>query len=401
MTWLRFLELGLSLSVQVALMVVVCQGLGRCVNTRGLCRLWTTCHVLTLLLTVAALALPHPRFISPPRGLATPLLVGLVTLGTLLGQALFHVWLAGAGGMLFLTVWGMVRTSRFIQTCQPVDPTVLRLSDLDLTDGACGDGLHGPPEASATTTVQLLSSRSISSPFCWQFHRPCIVLPEYLLTFDRGQLRFVVRHEQEHLRTGHPLQLFLQRCGEIVFWFHPLVWWASRQVMVSREYACDAAAINSPTEVARYLRTLLAIVERGAPHGDGAIQPLAFLGTRSMIASRTKRLLELARGTAGRPQPRLSNRVASASLVLLAVLAMTIWLPVDVRASSRSRWSPWPTWTARVLHDFGIHARDFEGEEANDEVQDFRDGGIEDDDDLPPREVSQRGGWSALEPAHQ
>ena len=379
MTWMQFLELGLSLSLQVTLVVVLCHWLGRFVNPREQCRLWTTCFVMTLLLSVAALTLPHLRLFSWSTNVATPNFVGLVTLEMQLGKTLFFVWLAGSGVMLLLTVYGMIQTSRFLKTCQPVDPEVLRFSDLD--DKATLSPI-------ATREVQLLSSKSVVSPFCWQFHRPCIVLPEYLLTIDRDQLRFVVRHEQEHLRTGHPLQLFLQRCVEIVFWFHPLVWWAARQVTVSREVACDVAAVNSPADIVKYLRTLLSIVERSAMPSHWALRPLAFLGTRSVIASRTRRLVELARGTTAARPPQLSGQAASAGLVAASVLTMAIWLPVDLLGPSASGWSPWPKWTAGVLHDFGIHARDFEAQGSRDNLQELIDPD-DGDDDLPRRETSE------------
>ena len=49
-----------------------------------------------------------------------------------------------------------------------------------------------------------------------------------------------------------------------------------------------------------------------------------------------------------------------AHLVLTTILIAFVWLPIDVLASSHSNWSPWPTWSASVLHDFGVSARDFD-----------------------------------------
>ena len=47
--------------------------------------------------------------------------------------------------------------------------------------------------------------------------------------------------------------------------------------------------------------------------------------------------------------------------VLIACAAMTmLWVPIDLGASTRSLWSPWPSWSARALQSVGIAARDYE-----------------------------------------
>ena len=47
-------------------------------------------------------------------------------------------------------------------------------------------------------------------------------------------------------------------------------------------------------------------------------------------------------------------------LVAFACLLFLVWIPTDPLASSRSVWSPWPKWTAKTLHCFGINLRDYE-----------------------------------------
>jgi hypothetical protein len=47
-------------------------------------------------------------------------------------------------------------------------------------------------------------------------------------------------------------------------------------------------------------------------------------------------------------------------LLLTTLACSQLWLPTSPLASSRSRWSPWPTWTATTLHAFDISVRDYE-----------------------------------------
>ncbi|MCA9066873.1 MAG: M56 family metallopeptidase, partial [Planctomycetaceae bacterium] len=187
--------------------------------------------------------------------------------------------------------------------------------------------------------------------------------PEYLLSFEPEQLRFILRHELEHLRTGHPLQVFLQHTVEVLFWFHPLVWWASGQSAVTREFACDDAAMETPRETVDYLKTLLAIVEHTVQEQDRGV--LAFARHRRLMAVRARRLVEKARNIVPAPGPirvtqLVMNQGGSALLCGITVVLCLLWLPVNVTASPRAAWSPWPTWSASALHNFGINTRDFE-----------------------------------------
>lgn len=353
-TW--FLELAASLSLQVALVVLATFLLTRFVRgPRFVEWMWSASYVVLLATVLAALLLPHPRWIPRIGGeLSRPAASELLTLQMSLGRTLFAVWLCGAVGLWAWMLAQSIRTARFLKTCQevPVDHPALV---------ECRDVLNLASTVSpGKSSVRVLSSAAVAGPFCWQFHRPCIVLPEFLLGLDPRELRFIVRHELAHLRTGHPLQLFLQRVVEVLFWFHPLIWWAARQVSRSREFACDDAAIDRPAQVADYLRTLLIVVEHSAVESERGSPALAFGRSAGIIAERARRLAAIARF--GWPASSSWCRFVSAGLAWSAIVLVSfgLWLPVDVAASPRSTWSPWPHWSANVLREFGITARDFE-----------------------------------------
>jgi bla regulator protein blaR1 len=211
--------------------------------------------------------------------------------------------------------------------------------------------------------VRLVSTATVTSPFCWQFHQPYIVIPEKLLTFDQEDLKFILRHELAHLRTGHPLQVFLQRAIEIAFWFHPVVWWASREWSLAREFQCDDEAVESRSDIVRYLKTLLSIAEQAS--GDHQLAAtLAFIRNRCEMAERARRLVRIAQHDDRTETQHTHQRrigIQAASLIAIALVSISIvWVPVNVLASPAARWSPWPAWTAHVLHDFGVQTRDFE-----------------------------------------
>ena len=354
MTSTQFLELAISLSVQVALVIIMVQWLGRLVNSERMqCRLWTLCYVVLLALIGVALLFPHPRLFQPWASISTQNVSTLVTIEMQLGRVLFYVWLTGAAISLIVFLIRSFQVYRFLNTCQPVD-----CDQFNTVENR--NGIPELPTVPLKKRLRLLTSTRLTTPFCSQFHYPYIVVPEYLLGFDRQKFNFIIRHELEHLKTGHPLQLFLQRVIEVIFWFHPMVWWASQQSAISREFACDEAAIDSPSDISMYLRTLLTIMEYAASQADETPTTLAFGRGKSIVAKRARRLLQIAKSEQLNAQARISGPTAIFSLVMVTVLIGFVWLPVDVLASSRTNWSPWPTWSAGILHDFGIPARDFD-----------------------------------------
>lgn len=345
---IQFLEYFISVSVQVALIVAVTHWISRIADSeRATCRLWMGCFVTLLFAAASGMVLPHFRLAHPWTEVPTETAISLAHWQLGVGSILLGVWMLGVTIALLLFAWQLFQSHRFIQSCMPI-----RLDNLVDEQTAA--------ELEAESPLRIFVSSVSTSPFCWQMHSPCIVLPESILSMSPRELALIIRHETEHLRTGHPLHLFVQRLAEAIFWYHPMVWWASHQVALAREFACDDAAVESPTEIADYLRTLLKVVESGTENGDRNPAHLAFGRGQSLIASRARRLVEIAqRGRA--PGHAWKSTISwglsiTTSVIVLAVL----WLPVNVLASPRSSWSPWPSWSANVLHDFGIQAPDYE-----------------------------------------
>lgn len=359
MTPTQFLELFFSVSLQAAVVVTAAHWIGRLVDDeRTQCQLWTACFSLLLLLVANALVFPHVRLFQPMRPLTKPLAAGIVSLELQAGRVLFWGWLAGCVVSLGLFVYRSIMAEKFLRTCRPVDPDVISLSAV-ISPGPERDAFQVDRQV-----VQLVSSPAVTSAFCWQFHKPYIVIPDSLLTYQHDQLRFILRHELAHLKTGHPMQVFLQRTVEIVFWFHPMVWWSSRESALAREFVCDDMAVETRSDIVAYLKTLLTIAEQNVLTDDPQVGSLAFVRNPNLMAERARRLVGKAQqpsSTDGdRPGTRFLKRSAPASLIVMTLLTSLLWLPVNVLASPAATWSPWPTWTAHVLHDFGLPARDFE-----------------------------------------
>lgn len=92
--------------------------------------------------------------------------------------------------------------------------------------------------------VLLLESYLIESPVTLGYWKPVILLPVSLLTtIPVAQIEAVLLHELYHIKyRDYCINLF-QTAIEIVFFYHPLVWWLSRIIREEREYRCDDATV--------------------------------------------------------------------------------------------------------------------------------------------------------------
>lgn len=96
--------------------------------------------------------------------------------------------------------------------------------------------------------VRILVSQANLGPMVFGSYRPVLVLPEVLVDAKSpAELEPIIAHELLHARRGDTTLGALQFVAQLLWWFHPLVWWASRQSNRVSERCCDE-------EVLAYLR---------------------------------------------------------------------------------------------------------------------------------------------------
>ena len=112
--------------------------------------------------------------------------------------------------------------------------------------------------------VHLLVTDSPFGPAAFGLLRPTVLLPGPLLR-DLGpdQLELILAHELVHIRRWDALLSRLQLAVQVLWWFHPLVWWANREASRERERCCDEEVVAGlGCDPARYARSLLEVLER-------------------------------------------------------------------------------------------------------------------------------------------
>lgn len=119
------------------------------------------------------------------------------------------------------------------------------------------------------------------APFVCGLRRPVLVLPaELTLELQGAELQQVIAHELAHVRRHDLLWGWIPQVARMLYFFHPVAYWASNRIQLERELACDQEALRAAGgDPAEYAQTLVRVVDfssrpadpfRFATTGEGA-----------------------------------------------------------------------------------------------------------------------------------
>ncbi len=183
----------------------------------------------------------------------------------------WHWSWAWYGGMIASAAWlllGWVRATRLVRRSEP-----------------------WLPDIATARRVRIHRSVEIAVPLTTGVFRPIILLPKTAATWSLDRLNVVLAHELAHVERFDCLTQLLASFASIIYWFHPLVWFASAQLRRERERACDDAVINRGTKCSEYAEHLLGIAT--SLQSKGAELAVTILFFRSQdLQQRLKDLLD-------------------------------------------------------------------------------------------------------------
>jgi hypothetical protein len=78
----------------------------------------------------------------------------------------------------------------------------------------------------------------------WGTLRPGVLLPEAAGGWPAARLHAVVLHELVHVQRHDLVAQVAAQAACCLYWFHPMVWPAVRQLRKERETACDDAVLS-------------------------------------------------------------------------------------------------------------------------------------------------------------
>jgi beta-lactamase regulating signal transducer with metallopeptidase domain len=164
----------------------------------------------------------------------------------------------------------------------------------------------------------------ISVPVVLGIWRPMILLPASLAVgLTPEQFQTLLLHELAHIRRFDPAVNVLQRVVEAMLFFHPAVWWISRQVGLERENACDDAVLHLDHQRIQYADALLRLAELCTEGGTECGALAATGGNHSQFRRRILRLL----GVAEKPpvQPTTAGVLTSVLMAATILFSPMIW----------------------------------------------------------------------------
>lgn len=119
------------------------------------------------------------------------------------------------------------------------------------------------------TPPRLVLSEDIEMAFACGVVTPTIVLPANAESWSDDRRRAVLLHELAHVKRHDLLGHTLGRLACALYWFHPLVWTAAKNLRAESERACDDLVLSCgarPSEYAQHLLDMVTSVRRhGAP----------------------------------------------------------------------------------------------------------------------------------------
>lgn len=146
---------------------------------------------------------------------------------------LLIIWLCGILVLLFLTVRSSLKIRQLICSSLPVQNPYVKTLYKECRE-----------KSKIKKEIPVLSSAYLKSPISVGLLHPRIILPIHLISdYNEKEIRYILLHELQHYRFKDiPINYFM--CfARIIYWFHPFVWYALRQMRNDRELACDASVL--------------------------------------------------------------------------------------------------------------------------------------------------------------
>lgn len=233
---------------------------------------------------------------------------------------------------LWETVWGVgillgiVIAARRLLAARSLVRSATSVEDLDLLGlrDELARGLRRPP--------RIVESARVKCPLLVGVVRPTIVVPQgYAAEFGTPEVRMALAHEIAHIRRGDPWLSLVTALTQIVFFFHPLAWWAGRESALAREEACDLDVVRlcaeSPNAYAHFLLK-----------SAQARIPVAGLGAAYGYRNLRRRITMLK----GLSNASLSHRRTWMGLIAAGLAASLPWTVVGQTAPSAPALAPAP-----------------------------------------------------------
>ncbi|TAE31298.1 MAG: hypothetical protein EAZ91_08350 [Cytophagales bacterium] len=217
-------------------------------------------------------------------------------------------WMVGVGVFGVRLVGGWVYVQRLRQTAtMPVPAALTQAAERIARD--------------LNVSAHLRLSARVSGPMVVGVLKPVVLWPVGLLAgLSATDVEAILAHELAHVRRHDYALNVLQSVVEVLYFFHPALWWLSARVREEREHCCDDVAVSVVGD-ARVLARALARVEEWQRQTETTpVLAMAFAGKRQLLLHRVRRMLGV------QTRPLVSNgSLAGLTLATLLLLSVSVY----------------------------------------------------------------------------
>ena len=144
------------------------------------------------------------------------------------------VWIAGMFVMLFLVIKARIRLYRLECSALPLQNKAVRRLYRQCLE-----------EMNIRRDIPVYSSAFFRSPIFVGLFRPKIYLPVPMLSgCDMKSIRYMLLHELQHYRHKDSLSNIFLCLARVIYWFHPVVLLALKEIRADKERACDSSVLQ-------------------------------------------------------------------------------------------------------------------------------------------------------------
>lgn len=249
------------------------------------------------------LPLPLP-LVPTPAATESWLPTGQVFLNAHLAEIVW-MWLLGVAifGLRLIGGWVYIQRLRHTATL-PVPPVLLE------TTARIARKLN--------VSVNLQITARATGPLVLGVLKPVILWPVGLLAgLSMAEVEAVLAHELAHVRRHDYLLNVAQSVVEVLYFFHPALWWLSARVREEREHGCDDLALAVIGDARTLARALTRVEEWQHSQEATPNLAMAFAGKRQLLLQRVRRML-------GIPTRPLVSNGSLAGLTLATMLLLSV-----------------------------------------------------------------------------
>ncbi|QHT68462.1 M48 family metalloprotease [Rhodocytophaga rosea] len=178
-------------------------------------------------------------------------------------------------------------------------------------------------------TVRLVESALVKVPVVIGYFKPVILLPVgTILGLPSEQIEAILAHELAHISRKDYLVNIGQCLVEILFFFHPAVWWMSSRIREEREHCCDDMALALCGDSLTFAKALANL--QGVHTGTASLA-LGFAGKGQSLLHRIQRLI-------GQPRrnPNFMEGFLAACFLMASIMAVSVSAGTALQTTTRN-----------------------------------------------------------------